>query len=176
MPRRRRRSNRAESGRPGTGALALAVISTYPRQSVATLMAVSAASVIIVNALWLQPGRHPAPIFAPRAVAVTVAPPPVAAPAPVSIAAPAAVPLPTPSPRRDPIAELLAPPAAKRLVAVQRALSDFGYGPVRPTGTMGADTQAAIERFERDRRLPVTGQVSERLLRELALMTGRPID
>ena len=44
------------------------------------------------------------------------------------------------------------------------------------TGTIGADTQAAIMKFERDRRLPVTGQVSERLVHELNAMIGHPID
>jgi peptidoglycan hydrolase-like protein with peptidoglycan-binding domain len=65
---------------------------------------------------------------------------------------------------------------SRRLIGVQRALADFGYGQVKPTGTMGPDTQAAIERFERDRRLPVTGQLSDRLVRELSAVTGRPID
>jgi peptidoglycan hydrolase-like protein with peptidoglycan-binding domain len=90
----------------------------------------------------------------------------------------------------DPIAEMLTPPreipapqsspplpaGSKRLVAVQRALADFGYGQVKATGTMGPDTQAAIERFERDRKLPVTGQLSDRLVRELASVTARPLD
>ena len=34
--------------------------------------------------------------------------------------------------RNDPIAALLAP--SGRIIAVQRALTDFGYGPVKPTG------------------------------------------
>jgi peptidoglycan hydrolase-like protein with peptidoglycan-binding domain len=66
--------------------------------------------------------------------------------------------------------------SAKRLVAVQRALADFGYGQVRPTGIFGPDTKAAIERFERERKLPVTGQLSDRLTRELAAVTGRPLE
>ena len=41
---------------------------------------------------------------------------------------------------------------------------------------MGSDTQAAIQKFERDRKIPVTGQMSDRLVRELVAMTGRPID
>jgi peptidoglycan hydrolase-like protein with peptidoglycan-binding domain len=76
--------------------------------------------------------------------------------------------------RKDPIAELLAP--NKRLVAIQRALADFGYGPIQPTGQHDAQTRAAIERFERARRRPVTGQVNEQLARDLAAMTGRPLD
>lgn len=85
----------------------------------------------------------------------------------------AAVPLP---PRRDPIAELIAPSNSRQVLAVQRALSDFGYGQIKPTGVYDADTRASIERFERERKLPITGQVSDRLLRELAVMTGRPLD
>ena len=75
---------------------------------------------------------------------------------------------------RDPIAELLAPP--KKVVAVQRALSDYGYGQIKPNGVFGPETQAAIEKFERDRKLPVTGQISENVTRELAAMTGRPLE
>ena len=62
------------------------------------------------------------------------------------------------------------------MAAVQRALSENGYGPLRATGTIGADTQAAIQRFERERRMPVTGQMSERLVRELTVVTGHAID
>jgi peptidoglycan hydrolase-like protein with peptidoglycan-binding domain len=102
-------------------------------------------------------------------------------------------PLPQPAPRRDPIADLIAPaaqpapapvsaspPAAptssRQLVAVQRVLGDFGYGQVRPSGVFDGDTRAAIERFERSRNMPVTGQVSDRLVRELGAMSGRPLD
>ena len=79
-----------------------------------------------------------------------------------------------PRPRPDPIAELIAPP--QRVIAVQRALNDYGYGPVKVNGNFGAETVSAIQKFERDRKLPVTGQISPRLLRELAALTGRPLD
>jgi peptidoglycan hydrolase-like protein with peptidoglycan-binding domain len=59
---------------------------------------------------------------------------------------------------------------------VQRVLTEYGYGQLRATGTVGADTQAAIQKFERDRKLPVTGQVSDRLVRELSAMIGHSID
>jgi peptidoglycan hydrolase-like protein with peptidoglycan-binding domain len=74
----------------------------------------------------------------------------------------------------DPIAEFIAPP--KRVIAVQRVLADFGYGQLKPTGVLDRDTQAAIEQFERSRKLPVTGQVTPRLMRELAAMSGRPLE
>lgn len=66
--------------------------------------------------------------------------------------------------------------SSKRVLAVQRALAEFGYGQIKPTGVVDADTRAAIERFERERRLPITGQVSERVARELASVTGRPLE
>lgn len=75
----------------------------------------------------------------------------------------------------DPIAELIAP-SSKRIFAVQRALTDYGYGQFKPNGTLGPDTKSAIEQFERARKLPVTGQISPRLIRELAIVTGRELD
>jgi peptidoglycan hydrolase-like protein with peptidoglycan-binding domain len=74
----------------------------------------------------------------------------------------------------DPIADLIAP--TQRVTAIQRALADFGYGQLKPTGVYDPQTRAAIEKFERDRRLPVTGQISDQLVRELSAMTGRPLD
>ena len=65
---------------------------------------------------------------------------------------------------------------ARRVASVQRALTEYGYGQLKPTGAVGSDTQAAITKFERDRKLPVTGQMSDRLVKELTAMTGRPIE
>jgi hypothetical protein len=65
---------------------------------------------------------------------------------------------------------------ARRVAAVQRALTQYGYGQLKATGAVGSDTQAAITKFERDRKLPVTGQMSDRLVKELTAMIGHPID
>ena len=65
---------------------------------------------------------------------------------------------------------------SKRVMAIQRALSDFGYGQIKPSGQFDPATKAAIEKFERDRKLPVTGQISDRLVRDLAATTGRPLE
>jgi peptidoglycan hydrolase-like protein with peptidoglycan-binding domain len=64
----------------------------------------------------------------------------------------------------------------KQVKAVQQALADFGYGQVKPTGQFDAATRAAIEEFETVHKLPVSGQISERFLRELAEVTDRPIE
>jgi peptidoglycan hydrolase-like protein with peptidoglycan-binding domain len=56
------------------------------------------------------------------------------------------------------------------------ALTEYGYGQLKPTGTIGADTQAAIAKFERERKIPATGQMSDRMVRELSAMIGHAID
>jgi peptidoglycan hydrolase-like protein with peptidoglycan-binding domain len=66
--------------------------------------------------------------------------------------------------------------SSKRVLALQRALAEYGYGQIKPTGVVDGDTKAAIERFERERRLPITGQLSDRVARELASVTGRPLE
>ncbi len=133
-----------------------------PKDAISLCLAIAAVGGITVNALFLQPGPHPAPIFADATVrpATTGT---IAAPRPAK-ASPTA---------NDPIAELIQPPA--RMVAVQRALSAFGYGQIKPTGKLGPETIAAIEQFERDHNLPITGQMSERLTRELTAMKGGPL-
>ena len=101
-----------------------------------------------------------------------------AAPAAAPPATAATTPLPPPRPtaahRPAPAPKPGAP--AKRVLAVQRALADYGYGQLTPNGVLGPETKSAIERFERERKLPITGQISERLTRELAAVTGRPLD
>ncbi len=59
---------------------------------------------------------------------------------------------------------------------MQRALSEYGYGNLKITGTMGAETQSAIQKFEREHKMQVTGQVSDRLLRELGAAIGHPVE
>jgi peptidoglycan hydrolase-like protein with peptidoglycan-binding domain len=93
--------------------------------------------------------------------------------APVQSAARPPAPIPVSS-RSDPVGDLII--ASRRVAAVQRALTDYGYGQLKPTGTVGSDTLAAIQKFERDRKLPITGQMSDRLVRELSVATGRSID
>jgi peptidoglycan hydrolase-like protein with peptidoglycan-binding domain len=67
-------------------------------------------------------------------------------------------------------------PAARRIAGVQRALSEYGYGQLKVTGTMSGETQSAIQKFEREHKMQVTGQVSDRLLRELGAAIGHPVE
>jgi hypothetical protein len=204
--------------------LVLRVLLHSPKDTLAGLVAAAAISAIVANALFLQTGRHPAPMFG------TV----------INLPAPSSVPLANPMPRprpvgadtsplepratefrvepkpaeravekapekpveatastraNDPMTNLVkattstpssalrppAPipvqsPAARRIAGVQRALSEYGYGNLKITGTMGSETQSAIQKFEREHKMPVTGQVSDRLLRELGAAIGHPVE
>lgn len=105
--------------------------------------------------------------------------------APPARPAPAASPAPERPASRDVIGDLIRlgepapiPPAnvgrpeANRLVASgQRALAKLGYG-VTADGLMGPSTQKAIEQFERERRIPVTGEFSPRTIREIEAQSG----
>ena len=215
MPRRRRARAVAAEADSERG-FAMRILLRSPKDVVAGAFAVSTVIAIIANALFLQAGRHPSPMFG-SVVAV-----PAAALAPAS-------PLPRPRPAEadtslfepkaaaetkpadpkapDPLASLvkatsapaaapsniLRPPApvpassrsetianpspgSRRVAAVQRALTEYGYGQLKPSGTVSPDTQAAIQKFERERKLQVTGQISDRLVRELIAVTGRPIE
>jgi hypothetical protein len=216
MPRRRRGAGAkavavdadAERG------LAMRMLLHSPKDMIAGVLAFAAVSAIITNALFLQAGRHPSPMFGsvvalpatgsvasplprPRPVDAMTrsAEPSPADPKPVepkaadtlanlvkSTSAPAVTPSNTARPPASiPVTshtETTANPAAgqRRVAAVQRALTEYGYGQLKPTGTVGSDTQAAIQKFERERKIPVTGQVSDRLVRELAAVTGRPVE
>jgi len=224
-----------------------AAITNHPREFAGIVMATVAIFAIFINALFLQQGRHPAPIFATRPF--TAQQRPVALPRPRAATSAAASPAVAPvaiarsqaqiigdiqrelarkgfydgepdgiwgaktdaaardfahaaalkinvdasetllrtivatnvqrtrtaaPARSDPIAELIMP--TKRVLAVQRALADFGYGQIKPTGVYDPATQAAVEKFEHDRRLPITGQITDEVVRELAAVTGRPLE
>jgi hypothetical protein len=203
-PRRRRGAKAAAVEADAGRGLAMRILLHSPKDMVAGVLAFAAVSAIIANALFLQAGRHPSPMFGTSAAVPSAAvsllprPRPVEATASVDskpaepksadptafvvkpTGAPAVAPAnatrpPAPaSTHGEPAANL--PPAARRVAAVQRALTEYGYGQLKPTGAIGADTQAAIQKFERERKIPVTGQMSDRLVRELAVVTGRPIE
>ena len=260
MPRRRRGAKAIAIEADEERGFAMRILLHSPKDTLAGALAVAAVVAILTNALFLQAGRHPSPMFG----SVVTLPAPVVAnplprPRPVELAVRPAEPAPseakpvearsadprtsdhktvdskssdlrTADPKSadlksadpksaDPMTNLVTkstspvpaaasnaanpsakptsaaaaapshvmrPPAsipaspqsagARRIASVQRALTEYGYGQLKPTGAVGADTQAAITKFERDRKLPVTGQMSDRLVRELTAMTGRPIE
>ncbi len=67
-------------------------------------------------------------------------------------------------------------PVSPRVLAVQKTLSKLGYGPIKITGRPSAETRQAVQRFERDRNLPADGEISDRMVRELAAVSGTAIE
>lgn len=162
------------------------LVAEHPRDAFAIAAALCAVAAIGANALFLQTARHPAPLFSSSVIRLNPAPADQVMPPAPSRALPRALPQPAPRPAaaapvpsaasapvKDPLAELIA--ADRRIVAVQKALSEFGYGQIDADGVLGPATRAAIEKFEREQKLPVTGQISDRLVRDLSAITGRPI-
>jgi hypothetical protein len=189
-PRRRRRpaAVAAVEAEPERG-LIMRVLLHSPKDTLAATAALAAVIAIVSNAMFLQAGRHPSPMFSTAAVSslpviAPSAPLPRVRPAEAEAAMPPAKPvMAAATPRApaamqpaksDPVGDLIV--STRRIAAVQRALTEYGYGQLKPTGVIGTDTQAAIQKFERDRKMPVTGQLSDRLIRDLTVLTGRPID
>lgn len=205
---------------------------TAPLKIGAFLVAALAVGFIVANAAFLQPSKHPAPIFATRAgtgpfAAGAAAPPrPGAAPARaqpqvalvrriqimltrqgydageadgvvgsrteqairaferdnglvetgrVSTSLARRLATPAPAPRSAPMSgDRTAPGETGRedILLVQRALSDLGYGPLEIDGVHGTRTAQAIQRFELDRGMPITGRIDDRTIAELVLIGG----
>jgi peptidoglycan hydrolase-like protein with peptidoglycan-binding domain len=170
----------------------LARAARRPVDAVACVVAGLSSIAILVNALFLQTGSHPAPFFAaPAPPATTAAARPKAGDGPIAKATEPPVPAAAPTVpvhatgstrpsqpaavrHNDPIADLIGP--SSRIMAVQRVLSEFGYGQVKPTGFLDDATSTAIQKFEREHKLPVTGRVTDRLVSDLAQMTGHPLN
>ncbi|XIA67365.1 peptidoglycan-binding protein [Bradyrhizobium sp. TZ2] len=235
VPRRRRRGAKAAviEAKEERG-LMMRVLLHSPKDMVAGLIAAAAICAIVANALFLQAGRHPSPMFSsvvtlpasqaaganplprPRPVELTARPVEAEPPEPKQVevrgadsrqvdaksadpknadarnpdarnpdamtslmvkssSAPTATPANVARPPA-PIPATAQSAGARRVAAVQRTLTQYGYGQLKPTGAVGSDTQAAISKFERDRKLPVTGQMSDRLVKELTAMIGHPIE
>lgn len=151
---------------------------------------------IPLNALYLQEGRHPAPLFRlpspePRhAAARHEETPPVPPSRPAAPVTAEAVPASPPAPekaeaahgagkKRDAIGALLAGGAPKKeeadksVLAAQQALARLGY-PIRADGVLGGATREALEKFERANRMPVTGELTPKLLRRLQQAHPKP--
>ncbi|CAL8970382.1 hypothetical protein RHODGE_RHODGE_04304 [Rhodoplanes serenus] len=155
------------AGLPATGEASDAILKAIARAPV-KLRAAAAPRHDPIAGLIAQPSHpqpaHPQPAHAPPAVVKA------SAPAATASSQPPQPPLPVAT------AKPPATPGSAQIRSVQRALADYGYGQVRPTGVHDTETRAAIESFEQARRMPVTGQVSDRLVRELTALTGRSIE
>ena len=168
---------------------------------------------IMVNALVMQKGHHPAPLFGKGTLGISAAPvtpvkdtrvavvdPAPKADEPMGVAAPPPMPVVKPRPAtpkptasdqapkasgEDQIAKLLktgvAPVVAsdrsdtKTVLGAQKALAKLGFA-LKANGTMGPATKKAIEAFEKERNMPVNGELTHRVVKILGAESGVKID
>jgi peptidoglycan hydrolase-like protein with peptidoglycan-binding domain len=150
-------------------------IARHPVDSIAIIAAVATAFIIVVNAIFLQSSTHAPQFFdAKSSAAKSDSLKPLVTGTPARPIATAPAPQPVAARRNDAIVELIGP--SRRIAAVQRALAEFGYGQVKASGILDDATSTAIAKFERDRNLPNSGRVSDRLVKELTAMVGHPIE
>src|SRR6267154_1337594 len=129
-----------------------------PRDSIAVLAAGGAVVTILVNALFMQSGPHPAPIFSTK-------PAPVVAPITESVAnlmpgrKPVAAPPPVASPAR---------PRSDTVAEIQRELTKRGFYDGTADGFYGPKTDAAIRDFEQAAGLRPAAEPGETLLAAIA--------
>ena len=75
------------------------------------------------------------------------------------------IPIPARSPARIPHSDQSSQPeASPQILSVQQAMNNFGYGPVSADGMFGSETATAIQRFEMNQGMPITGQISDDLM------------
>ena len=186
--------NPARKGRESLAAHVMRRLFSRPARTIAGATLAAVLTGIVVNALVLQKGRRPPspiaaarPAAAPAPVAATPAPPPatqgasVVAQSPPALAEPPARPIdlgatvdsiPVPPTRGgDPIRDLLRGDAGKDAahltIAAQNALIKLGFA-IKADGVAGASTVQAIQQFERAHGMPQSGEITPRLVKQLA--------
>src|SRR5258705_5705740 len=183
MPRRRRRSARAVAiEAEEERGFVIRILLHSPKDVIAGALALAAAGAIIANALLLQAGRHPSPMFGTgTAMPAPVLANPLPRPRPLDVATRMIEPLAPPEPKpveiksADPMTNLVVkstgaapaapasvarPPApipsraeitqstgSRRVPAVQRALTEYGYGPLNATGTRVTEPPSGSQKF-----------------------------
>jgi hypothetical protein len=182
------REQKRRAGRGGKPTAASRLFGGRRRAMIFLSLAALTAIGIPLNALYLQDGRHPAPLFRKGAaepearharVETPPAPPPrppiaepaPEAPAPKPAATKAEPAHPAEKHRGDAIGALIGGAAKtgeseKNIRQAQQALAKMGY-PVQTDGVMGAATRRALEKFERANGLPADGALDAAVLRRL---------
>ena len=131
----------------------------HPRLCAGAALSLAVMGAICVNAIWYQPGKHPAPLFATRTLDDQSS-------KPVSMIAK----LNDGSKTRKVYSKKASKEASGELLReVQTALSVRGYYGGKLDGLYGSKTKAAIEEFQRDHSLKQDGKVSLRLLTQVLM-------
>jgi peptidoglycan hydrolase-like protein with peptidoglycan-binding domain len=149
-----------------------------PARSGGLMVMALTATAIVSNAMFLQNGHRPDPLFGPRSTVARYVPMPTLAPAPAPATAsapatarlPQAVvampPLPRPAPAA-PAAAPVAPSIAPLITGIQRELARLGLYSGVIDGLPRSHTSAAISHYESAAGRPVTGTPTSELLQAM---------
>lgn len=160
--------------RPGVMARLFGSALRHPWRTAVSLTLVVAATAIVANAVFFQSGEHPSPFFSTRDEGEVTPAVPVAQPGEEALTAD--------NPQVDAIGRLVevttadAPQvqtnaASVTVVEVQQLLAVLGYEPGIVDGLFGARTRSAIEAFQSDNGMAVTGEVTDDLVAALRATT-----
>jgi hypothetical protein len=179
-----------------------AVLLHKPGRTLALVVFAGMLCGVVINALFFQTARHPAPIFAGPVIArpmqqqAAPVPPPVPRQAEVAPASSNAIAKLIDAPIAAPPVAPVAAPAQTRAAAQPKdqigallgGLVDDAVDSsrvmavqkalvklgyvVKPDGVMGSGTRQALQMFEQSRKLTVTGELTPRTLRELGTQSG----
>ena len=131
----------------GLRALMRRALGRSPLDVAGIVLLLVAVGAILANALYRQPGPHPAPIFSVK-------------PRPVATDAVAVLPRPRPADAGPRV-------RADLVIEIQRELIKRGLFEGAADGVLGPKTDAAIRDFETLANMKVTGEPSDELLRAL---------
>ncbi len=132
------------------------IFQTHPALCAGAALSVFVTAAVLTNAIWYQPGKHPAPMFTTRSIETVK---PLSETAEIVIKTPAISTPASVSVNNDP----------ELLKEVQTALSVRGYYAGKLDGVYGSRTKKAIDRFQRDHSLQANGKPSVRLLTQILL-------
>ena len=144
---------------------AVAALTAHPALCAGAAVSLVAICAIFVNAVWYQPGKHPSPLFATRALET-------AEPLTVKTVKTEIVPA---ASKRAPVKTVAVEASDELLREVQTALSVRGYYTGKLDGVYGSRTKKAISTFQKDHSLQADGQPSVRLLTQVLMSaSSRP--
>ncbi|MEP1206709.1 MAG: peptidoglycan-binding domain-containing protein [Rhizobiaceae bacterium] len=132
---------------------------SHPRLCAGAALSLAVMGAICVNAIWYQPGKHPAPLFATRTLDNDA----IKSSNRVAKAA-------DPAKTRKVLSKKASNEQSGELLReVQTALSVRGYYGGKLDGLYGSRTKSAIEDFQKDHSLKQDGKVSLRLLTQVLM-------
>ncbi len=132
------------------------IFQSHPALCAGAALSVFVTAAVLTNAIWYQPGKHPAPMFSTRNVQAVK---------PLSDTAEIVIKTPTASTA----AKVAVNSDPELLKEVQTALSVRGYYEGKLDGVYGSRTKKAIDRFQKDHSLKANGKASVRLLTQILM-------